>query len=80
MGAAWSQVGEEVVAEQAKKWGEIQLVGEDGNIFAIIGKCRRQMKQMGATPQEVEAFQLQVSKAGSYDEALNIVSDWFEVQ
>lgn len=73
-------MGEEVVmAEQAKKWGEVKLLGEDGNIFSIMGRCRKQMKEMGANPLEIQAFQNQVMNAGSYDEALSIVQEWFEV-
>lgn len=67
------------MAEQQKKWGEIQPTGEDGNIFMILGKCRKQMKRMGASPLEIDAFAKQVTDSGSYDEALHVVSEWFEV-
>lgn len=68
------------MAEQEKKWGIMKLVGEDGNIFSILGKCRKQMKQMGASPLEVDAFSKQVTDSASYDEALHVVSEWFEVE
>lgn len=68
------------MAEQQKKWGTIKLLGEDGNIFGIVGKCRKQMKQMGASPHEVEAFQKQVMESENYDKALQVVMEWFEVE
>lgn len=68
------------MAEQAKKWGTIKLVGEDGNIFSILGRCRKQMKQMGASPLEIDAFAKQVTDSASYDEALHVVQEWFEVK
>lgn len=68
------------MADQPKKWGTIKLLGEDGNIFMIMGKCRKQMKQMGASPLEIQAFQNQVSSSENYDQALQVVMEWFEVE
>jgi len=61
------------------KWGEIQLSGEDGNAFMILAKCRTQMKKMGASPQQVQAFNDQAT-SGDYDHLLQVVQEWFEVK
>lgn len=66
------------MADQQKKWGEIQLSGEDGNAFMILGKCRKQMKRMGASPMEIDAFNKQAT-SGDYDHLLTVVGEWFEV-
>ena len=34
---------------------EVELVGHDGNAFAIMGKVQRALKQAGATPDELMA-------------------------
>ncbi len=35
---------------------DVQLVGEDGNAFAILGICYRAAQQQGVPAEEVKAF------------------------
>lgn len=57
----------------------VQLSGEDGNVFAIIGRVRRALIKAGATREQLECFMKEVTAAGSYDEALVVVMRWVDV-
>jgi hypothetical protein len=56
----------------------VQLTGEDGNAYFIIGRCQRAAKRAGATPAEVEAFAA-AAMGGDYDHLLRTVLDVFDV-
>ena len=55
----------------------IELVGEDGNAFSILGRCTRALKRNGLNDQ-VEAFREQAT-SGDYDNVLRTVMAWFSV-
>jgi len=57
----------------------VQLSGQDGNVFAIIGRVRRALMNAGATQEQLDRFWEEVSNAGSYDEALRVVMRWVHV-
>lgn len=58
---------------------ELQLVGEDGNIFAIIGRAQRAAKEAGWTAGEIKEFCDKITSQGSYEDALAVVDEYFEV-
>jgi hypothetical protein len=58
----------------------VRLIGEDGNVFAIIGRVCRALRKGGATDEDVKAFTDEVTSAGSYDEALVVVMRWVDVR
>ena len=49
----------------------VKLVGTDGNIFAVVGRCARALRKAGQADQAKEMTE-SAFKAGSYDEALGI--------
>lgn len=57
----------------------VQLSGQDGNVFAIIGRVRRALMNAGATQEQLDRFWEEVANASSYDEALLIVMRWVHV-
>jgi hypothetical protein len=57
----------------------VQLSGHDGNVFLIIGRVRKALRQGGASQEQVDAFTTEVTSAGSYDDALAIVMRWVNV-
>ncbi|MFL6605757.1 MAG: hypothetical protein ACJ8R9_31150 [Steroidobacteraceae bacterium] len=57
----------------------VQLSGEDGNVFSIIGRVQRALREGGASDRDIDAFWEQVSNAGSYDEALVTIRRWVDV-
>lgn len=65
--------------EPEKKRPKMQLVGQDGNIFAIMGRAR---KLLLANGQEAEAKEMiaRVQQAENYYQALHIISKYVETE
>ena len=57
---------------------DVQLVGEDGNAFAILGICYRAAQQQGVPAEDVRAF-MQEAIACDYDHLLATCQKWFTV-
>lgn len=57
----------------------VRLIGEDGNAFNILGRCRHAGKEAGWTGDQWEAFQREAT-SGDYDHLLATVMDYFEVE
>jgi len=57
----------------------VKLVGEDGNVFNIIGKVSRELKKAGFKD-EAKEFQERAFKSKSYDEVLQLVFEYVEVE
>jgi hypothetical protein len=58
---------------------KMDLVGQDGNIFFILGRASRLLKDAGQKEQAEEMFQ-RVTNSGSYHEALFIISEYVETE
>jgi hypothetical protein len=58
---------------------EVKLIGEDGNAFAIIGRCRRAAKKAGWTEEQIERFTTEAT-SGDYDHLLQTVMEYFDVE
>lgn len=56
----------------------VQLIGQDGNVFNLLGICSRALKKAGSF-EEAKAMQERVFKAGSYTEALSIMGEYVEI-
>ena len=67
------------VHEQEQQKPKMQLLGEDGNVFAILGRASRLLKRAGMAEQSDEMYQ-RVTACGSYHEALNIISEYVETE
>ncbi len=57
---------------------EVQLSGEDGNAFAILGRMQRALRNSGVPQAEVEAF-LSEATSGDYDDLLACCAKWVSV-
>jgi hypothetical protein len=57
----------------------VQLVGQDGNAFAILGRVQKEMKRGGVPRNEIDTFMSEATK-GNYDELLATVMKWVEVE
>ena len=57
----------------------VQLTGNDGNAFAIMGSVSKALKKAGATPEEVKQY-MDESMAGDYNNLLRVACDWVEVK
>lgn len=57
---------------------EVQLVGEDGNAVAIMGRVSNAMRKAGVSQEEINAY-LDESMAGDYDNLLRTAVKWVAV-
>lgn len=55
-----------------------KLIGEDGNIFNLVGIASRTLKRAGM-PDEAKQMCDKVFASGSYSEALGVINDYVEV-
>ena len=56
-----------------------KLIGTDGNVFALIGKASKSLTAAGQPIQAAE-MQKKVFDCGNYDEALQIIMSYVEVE
>ena len=54
------------------------LIGEDGNIFNLMGIASRTLRDHGMDEQAKE-MTVRIRKSGSYDEALNIIGEYVNI-
>ena len=57
---------------------EVQLTGNDGNAFAIMGVVRQALKQADVSKDEVAEYTKQ-SMSGDYDNLLRVAMSWVTV-
>jgi len=55
-----------------------KMIGQDGNVFNLIGIASRALKKAGKIDEEKEMIS-RVTKAGSYSVALAILSDYVRI-
>lgn len=63
---------------QEKQKPKCALIGQDGNIFNLMGIASRTLKRNGMNEQAKEMCD-KITNSGSYDEALSIISDYVEI-
>jgi hypothetical protein len=61
--------------ERAKP--KVKLVGENGNVFNLMGICMRALKSVKLHTESTEMCN-RIFKAKSYDESLNIMLDYVD--
>jgi hypothetical protein len=57
----------------------VELTGEDGNVFFIIARTRKALKRAGLD-QQSDDFTHAAHKAKSYDEVLQLVMKYCDVE
>ena len=57
---------------------QVQLTGEDGNAFAILGAVTNALKRAGVDKAERDAFFAEAT-AGDYDALLRTAMNWVSV-
>jgi hypothetical protein len=58
----------------------VKLVGENGNAFNIMARCKNAAKVAGWDKSRIDALIRSMFNAGSYDEVLQIALEHFEVE
>ena len=56
-----------------------KVIGNDGNVFALISICTKSLRNNGNSVDEIKKFTDEVYSAKSYDEALKIMSNYCEL-
>lgn len=57
-----------------------KLIGENGNIFNLMGIASRALKEAGMKDEAAEMVEKITKSAKSYDEALTIIAEYVEVE
>lgn len=57
----------------------VQLTGEDGNAFAILGKVQKALRRGGASSEAVDEFMAEAID-GDYDHLLQTAMRWVAVE
>jgi hypothetical protein len=57
---------------------EVELVGHDGNAFAVMSRVSSALRNVGASKDEISQYQ-QESMSGDYDNLLRVAMEWVEV-
>jgi uncharacterized membrane protein len=55
----------------------VELIGADGNVFALLSRCTRALRRVGRH-QSADELTDRVKGCGSYDEALQIMMEYVE--
>lgn len=58
---------------------KVQLTGEDGNAFMIIGRVRKELRRAGIEKKELDEFSEQ-AMSGDYDNVLRTAMEWVDVR
>ena len=70
-------LSEEKAEERVKP--DCELIGQDGNIFNLMGIASRSLKQNGMSDEAKEMAARITNGAGSYYEALNIIGEYVNI-
>ena len=57
----------------------VNIIGQNGNAFCILGICKRAMERAKLPQTEIDAFMTE-AMSGDYDHLLATVMSWFEVE
>ena len=57
---------------------KVQLTGEDGNAFFIMGRVTKAMRRAGLTPEQIKGYQNE-AMSGDYDHLLQVTMQYVEV-
>ena len=56
----------------------VNLIGEDGNAFAILANVQKELRKNGVPKDERDQY-LSEAMAGDYDNLLRVTMDWVNV-
>ena len=57
---------------------KLKLIGEDGNVFYILGKAVREARTAGWSEEKITEFK-EKAMSDDYDNALRVCMDYFDV-
>lgn len=57
----------------------VELTGQNGNAFVIIGLAMRALRKAGYTKEELDKYRAEAT-SGDYSHLLQVTADWCEVE
>jgi hypothetical protein len=57
---------------------QVELIGQDGNAFAILGSVKRALLKNGVDKEEVNVY-LEEAMSGDYDNLLGTTARWVTI-
>lgn len=57
----------------------VKLTGKNGNVFNLISICTQALREHGLK-NKIAEFQSEVTSSKSYEEALGVMINWFNVE
>lgn len=57
---------------------DVELIGNDGNAFSIMGAVQKSLRRAGASREELDQYFAEAT-AGDYDELLATTSRWVNI-
>ncbi len=57
---------------------EVELIGQDGNAFAIMGAVTKALRRAGAPKEEIDQYRAEAT-SGDYPNLLRVTSEWVEI-
>ena len=66
--------------QPSKQKPVMNLVGEDGNIFSVLGRASKLLRQAGQAKEAEEMTKRVMNDAHSYGEALKIISEYVQTE
>lgn len=57
---------------------DCKLIGEDGNIFNLMARAARTLRE-NDLPEEAKEMRERITSSGSYDEALCIIGEYVNI-
>ena len=57
----------------------VELIGQDGNAYAILGAVRRAMRRAGIPREEYESY-FTAATSGDYDHLLRTTMEWVTIE
>lgn len=73
-----NRVGMEIESEMMQK-PDCELIGQDGNIFSLMGIAAKTLRRNGMAEQAKEMQKRITEAAGSYDDALCIIGEYVNI-
>lgn len=58
---------------------KVQLTGQDGNAFYILGRCQQAARKAGIPQEKINVF-LEEAMSGDYDNLLRTCMKYFDVE
>jgi len=58
---------------------EVELVGKDGNAFAILGRCQKAVRRAGLPKEVFDQYKAEAT-SGDYDHLLQTTMEWFNAE